>query len=145
MIIIDASVVHHWSKNTPAKMVEEVGAGMCVKRSLTDPLYLMIWGPRVPGSRLFDCVVRNTQRAQWKAALLWDGQLSPSGSNVTVTHTSTSRVIRIQKSGCVVHYQTERNVHALARSAVWKRSDPTRTGFPVGATFQWSSLWIKKK
>lgn len=88
-----------------------------VKRGLTDPLYLVVWGPRVPGSRLFDCVVQNTQRAQWKAALLWDGQLSPSGSNITVTHTSTPRVITTQKSGCVVPHQTERNVHALARSA----------------------------
>lgn len=81
----------------------------------------------------------NTQQAQWKAALLWDRQHSPSGSNITVTHTLTSHVIRIQKSGCITRYQTETNVHPFPRSALWECTSATRTGFHHG----WNILLIK--
>lgn len=109
---------------------------VCVKWRLTDPLYLMIWGPRVPAFWL--CGPKTHSRL-WKAALLWDRQHSPSGSNITVTHTSTSRVIRIQKSGCITQYQTESNVHPFLRSALWECANTTRTGFCHG----WNILLIK--
>lgn len=112
------------------------GGGVCEVASHR-PLISNDLGSQGPGS--LTVWSKNTQQAQWKAALLWDRQHSPSGSNITVTHTSTSCVIRIQKSGCITQYQTETNVHPFPRSALWERANTTRTGFHQG----WNILLIK--
>lgn len=129
MIIIDASVLHHWSKNSPATMVEEVGVGGgCVK--LTDPLYLMIWGPRVPA--LWLCGPKHTAGSVKSGAprgrtafALWIKYHCNTHVDIARHHNTKERLCR-----------SPSNREERARTC-----KVSGTGFPVGAT---SSFWIKK-
>lgn len=62
----------NWQHMTGLKTVlpgEGLGGLGCTKQRLTDPLYLMIWGPR-----LHDCVVlsRHSRLSEKKPPPLWD-------------------------------------------------------------------------
>lgn len=131
MIIIDASVLHHWSKNSPATMVEEVGGwgGVCEAYRPLISNDLGSQGPRVPA--LWLCGPKHTAGSVKSGAprgrtafALWIKYHCNTHVDIARHHNTKERLCRSPSN-------------REERSRTCKVSG---TGFPVGAT---SSFWIK--
>lgn len=111
MLIIDASVgqlaAHDWAKTVLRR--EKGGDWGAECMSLTDPLYLMIWGPRVPGSMAVWSGA-DTAGSVKRSPPLGQKQHSFSGSNSSITLESTLDLAAAQKNCCVTQYQTETSI-----------------------------------
>lgn len=138
MIITDASVVRHWSKNT-AKMVEAVGGGGVCEAESHRPL---IWGPRVPA--LWLCGPKHTAGSVKSGAPLGRTAFALWIKYHCNTHIDITRHQNTKERLCRSLSNREERPRTRKVSRV-KRSGPTRTDSPWTQHFSDQVSQFKKK